>query len=358
MDIKLAENIRTFRKQLSLTQEQLAEVLDVTVGAVYKWEARLSQPELAMIMAMADFFDTSVDVLLGYEMKDNRLQASVDRLKQYRHEKNPEGLTEAEKALKKYPNAFEIVYISATMYQLFGIEGKEKALLRRALELLEYSRFLLPQNTDPEISEITICGDMAEAYLAMGKGEQAVELLRKHNAGGIYNDLIGLTLVSACNRPNEALPFLSDALLKNTAALMRTVMGYVNVFFNQKDYASAQAILLWGSSVLSGLRDREKPSFLDKMNGVFHACIAYTQIQSGDGDAARRSLLLAKELADRFDAMPDYDLESIRFVTLGKQKSAYDDLGATAMMGIQNALRSIGDDTLSAIWKEVNEDEK
>lgn len=36
MDIKLAENIRTFRKQLSLTQEQLAEVLGVTVGAVYK----------------------------------------------------------------------------------------------------------------------------------------------------------------------------------------------------------------------------------------------------------------------------------------------------------------------------------
>ena len=77
MEIKLAENIRAFRKQRSLTQEQLAEVLGVTVGAVYKWEAKLSQPELTMIMAMADFFDTSVDVLLGYEMKDNRLQASV-----------------------------------------------------------------------------------------------------------------------------------------------------------------------------------------------------------------------------------------------------------------------------------------
>ncbi|MDE5746393.1 MAG: helix-turn-helix domain-containing protein, partial [Acetatifactor sp.] len=37
MDLKLAENIRAFRKQRSLTQEQLAEVLGVTVGAVYKW---------------------------------------------------------------------------------------------------------------------------------------------------------------------------------------------------------------------------------------------------------------------------------------------------------------------------------
>ena len=39
MTIQLAQNIRTFRKQRALTQEQLAEVLGVTVGAVYKWEA-------------------------------------------------------------------------------------------------------------------------------------------------------------------------------------------------------------------------------------------------------------------------------------------------------------------------------
>lgn len=35
---RLAENIRAFRRQRSLTQAQLAEALGVTVGAVYKWE--------------------------------------------------------------------------------------------------------------------------------------------------------------------------------------------------------------------------------------------------------------------------------------------------------------------------------
>ena len=87
MTNRLAENIRVLRKERSLTQEQLAEVLGVTTGAVYKWEAKLSQPELNMVMELADFFDTSVDVLLGYEMKDNHLEKSVERLKQYRHEK-------------------------------------------------------------------------------------------------------------------------------------------------------------------------------------------------------------------------------------------------------------------------------
>ena len=77
MEIRLGKNIRAFSKQRSLTQEQLAEVLGVSTGAVYKWEADLSIPELGMILEMADFFDTSVDVLLGYEMRDNRLETSL-----------------------------------------------------------------------------------------------------------------------------------------------------------------------------------------------------------------------------------------------------------------------------------------
>ena len=50
MNIKLAENIRSSRKARGLTQEQLAEVLGVTVGAVHKWETRLSVPELPLIV--------------------------------------------------------------------------------------------------------------------------------------------------------------------------------------------------------------------------------------------------------------------------------------------------------------------
>ena len=99
------------------------------------------------------------------------------------------------------------------------MEGKETALLHRALELSECARLLLPQNTDPKISESTLSGEMAEILLSLGDYEQAVRLLKENNAGGIYDDQIGLTLAADCKRPEEALPFLSSALLRSTASV-------------------------------------------------------------------------------------------------------------------------------------------
>lgn len=57
MAFALSEHIRSLRKARGLTQEQLAEALGVTAGAVYKWESRLSLPELPMLVQLADFFD-------------------------------------------------------------------------------------------------------------------------------------------------------------------------------------------------------------------------------------------------------------------------------------------------------------
>ena len=70
MHIKLTENIKKFRKQNGFTQEQLAEALGVTVGAVYKWEAGLSSPELKLMMEIADLFEISTDTLLGFDCQN------------------------------------------------------------------------------------------------------------------------------------------------------------------------------------------------------------------------------------------------------------------------------------------------
>lgn len=358
MNINLAKNVRTFRKQLSLTQEQLAEVLGVTAGAVYKWEAGLSVPDLMLIVEMADFFDISVDVLLGCESRDNRQEAVVLRLKEYLHEKEDDGIIEAEKALKKYPNSFQIVYTCASLYHTFGLEQEDKGKLQRALELLEHSRRLLNQNTDPRVSELTIYGDMAGIYLSIHESEQAVELLRKNNSGGMYDDQIGLILASYCKRPEEALPFLSDALLRNVVSMFYVVTGYLNIFFEKKEYGRAEEMLLWALKVFDGLREEGRISFIDKLEAVFYACLAKAQLEAGNTGHAEDSLSQAQKMAKAFDAAPDYDANRIRFISGGKTRSAHDNLGATAMDGIEKIIAAIEDVALSRLWKEVTSYEK
>lgn len=353
MKIRLAENIRAFRKERSVTQEQLAEVLGVTVGAVYKWEAKLSLPELSLIVEMADFFDTSVDVLLGYEMKDNRLDITIERLKECCTAKDRAGLIEAEKALKKFPNSFQVVYSSARLYLVFGIEGKDAALLRRALGLMERAHLLLPQNNDPKINESTLYGEMAEIQLSLGNTEQAVELLKKYNVGGCYNDLLGLTLAGDCKKTEEALPYLDEALLKSIASLIRIIMGYLNVYFARQDFASAETILQWGIEVFSGLTDGNCPNFLWKISSVWNVCLAYAQLQRGDDAATRESLYHAKNIAEQFDACSDYRGNALRFVTRAEQAGVYDDLGATAMESVEKTVVQLKDDSLTALWEEI-----
>ena len=62
MNLNLSETIRRFRKERGLTQEQLAEALDVSVGAVSKWELGSAAPDLSRLVELAEFFETSVDV--------------------------------------------------------------------------------------------------------------------------------------------------------------------------------------------------------------------------------------------------------------------------------------------------------
>ena len=67
MKLTLAENIRAFRKERRLTQEQFAGAMGVTIGSVYKWETGQTIPELSVLVEIADFFGVSLDYLFDHK---------------------------------------------------------------------------------------------------------------------------------------------------------------------------------------------------------------------------------------------------------------------------------------------------
>ena len=65
------DNLIQMRKLMQMTQEDLAEKLDVTRQAVAKWEAGESIPDLEKCRQLADIFGVSLDDLANYEPEYN-----------------------------------------------------------------------------------------------------------------------------------------------------------------------------------------------------------------------------------------------------------------------------------------------
>lgn len=66
MEISIGENIRRLRLARGITQEQLAEVLNISNAAVSKWERGGSFPDITLLFPIADYFGISVDDLMGH----------------------------------------------------------------------------------------------------------------------------------------------------------------------------------------------------------------------------------------------------------------------------------------------------
>lgn len=73
-----SEKLYTLRKSKGLSQEQLAESLNVSRQAVSKWESGTAVPETEKLLAISEYFGVSVDYLI----KDNILEeATVQQAK-------------------------------------------------------------------------------------------------------------------------------------------------------------------------------------------------------------------------------------------------------------------------------------
>ena len=66
----LGKRIAELRRQRGLTQEQLAEAMNVSAQAVSKWENDLSCPDITMLPGLADYFHVTIDFLLRGEPAD------------------------------------------------------------------------------------------------------------------------------------------------------------------------------------------------------------------------------------------------------------------------------------------------
>ena len=71
--MSFSENLQFIRAQAGVTQEQLAEQLELTRQSVSKWEGGLSFPEMDTLLRICDLYNVNLDTLLRGSVEESRV---------------------------------------------------------------------------------------------------------------------------------------------------------------------------------------------------------------------------------------------------------------------------------------------
>ena len=92
--MEFAERLKTLRKQVKLTQAQIAEKLDISQQAYASWERGVKKPTQENLVKIAQVLNVSVDYLVGNS------EEKLDNI-ELLFRMNSKGLTEEEKEIFK-----------------------------------------------------------------------------------------------------------------------------------------------------------------------------------------------------------------------------------------------------------------
>lgn len=71
MNFNFGENLKTLRQAKGFTQEQAAELLNVSKQSISRWENNITYPDITFLPILASFYAVTVDALLGADAKTN-----------------------------------------------------------------------------------------------------------------------------------------------------------------------------------------------------------------------------------------------------------------------------------------------
>lgn len=359
MQIMIADNIKNLRKEHSMTQEQLADALGVTVGAVYKWEAGLSMPEIRLLMEIADLFDSSVDSILGYVQQSGSIHGRIKRIQELTAVKNfDEAIAESGKALKKYPNNFGIVYTSAFMYMVKTTEDKSRESMMRSNELFEKALTLLDQNSSGDISEINILNYMATNYLSTGETEKALEILKHNNIRNINSSLIGFLYAVELKEPDEALHYVKKTIIEFVISISRVTYAASFAYALEND-KSCISSLNWLTGFLDSMKtDPDTVVYTDKFKALSLALVSVWEEMFGYSEEAEENIKEAYELAARFDEAPVFSSKGIMFID-DVDGLLIDSFGKTVYEAVENYVfdkvpKNKASRKIKKMWEDLN----
>lgn len=295
--MELGNNIRSIRKQRGLRQEQLAEAMGVSVAAVSKWETNQSFPELTVLAELADFFEVSVDTLIGHSLKADRMEEMIAQMEKAVEERDGETAAAlCEKMLRNYPNNSRAVEACVKGYYYLYICTSKKNYMERSI--VETKRLMNLKQGESERERLARIHYLGNQYGHLEQWDTAKEYYEQSNVMGCNDAAIAECLLKQ-GESRKAVAMASDVLINSVFEMYGAVNTLVLGWAELGEHKKACAALEWMYGLMESLRCNPTTMLLiqTQLAGFYGG--------QGETEAARAAIRKAAELA-REDSRQEY----------------------------------------------------
>lgn len=117
---KIGSFLRELRKEQDITQEYLAEKLNVSGRTISRWETGNTMPDIGLLVEIAEFFDVSIPEIINGERKSKRMNEEV---KEVAEKMSDYAGAEKVAIIKEVRNQSIIGVCSLVLYFILDITG-------------------------------------------------------------------------------------------------------------------------------------------------------------------------------------------------------------------------------------------
>ncbi|MGN0648875.1 MAG: helix-turn-helix domain-containing protein [Oscillospiraceae bacterium] len=307
--LKLGENLKKFRLQRELTQEQLADVLGVSAQAVSRWENGTTYPDITLLPTIASYFEITLDELMG--MEDFKSEEQLKELIAQLDENGSKGLIYENilllrDAVKTYPTNYQLQFrlvqqLTFCQYKNgMGLSEEEQISLNR--EAAEIGNRILSHCTDGVIINKTT-HQLCYIYSRLGDKEKAIEYAMKLPNIGCTNTLVLGDLYEG----EQQKTHLKCAIKWYAAAFWGALRNLADLEYKDETMSTAERIAIMKKALAILDLVYENGDYLDYSYTVStsHRNIADMAMLEGDYELALASLEKAAEFAIMSDTLPE-----------------------------------------------------
>ena len=138
MTKRFADNIKHLREAKNVSQEKMAQALNVSYQAVSKWETGKSLPDITLLPLISRYFGITIDELLMAEQLDEKLLLEKYEAEAEHHQregKNAANISLWQEALQRMPNNEQVkVHLMAAYYDTDKV-GYSKEIVELCSEI-------------------------------------------------------------------------------------------------------------------------------------------------------------------------------------------------------------------------------